>query len=164
MTDYEFKKTFLSSLKSSREASKQLAEFLFQHQVLVSDVQHLELCVVEVMNNAFIHSYDEQEGEPIELECAILSDSKSTHIEMRISDYGRPIKKSVFQEHTNKEIKAPSLFDEDSWMSSGRGLMLISNLVDSFQVLRSGRKNTFVLIKRERRLTTKQSSVTLPSS
>ncbi len=30
MTDYEFKKTFLSSLKSSREASKQLAEFLFQ--------------------------------------------------------------------------------------------------------------------------------------
>ncbi|WP_029827534.1 ATP-binding protein, partial [Vibrio parahaemolyticus] len=57
MIDYEFKKTFLSSLKSSREASKQLAEFLFQHQVLVSDVQHLELCVVEVMNNAFIHSY-----------------------------------------------------------------------------------------------------------
>lgn len=74
------------------------------------------------------------------------------------------LKKSVFQEHTNKEIKAPSLFDEDSWMSSGRGLMLISNLVDSFQVLRCGRKNTFVLIKREGRLTTKQSSVTLPGS
>ncbi|HIF6201615.1 TPA: hypothetical protein ACX3IY_001122 [Vibrio parahaemolyticus] len=49
-------------------------------------------------------------------------------------------------------------------MSSGRGLMLISNLVDSFQVLRCGRKNTFVLIKREGRITTKQSSVTLPGS
>ncbi|HHF3209590.1 TPA: ATP-binding protein [Vibrio diabolicus] len=157
MFQSEFKRTYGGSLTRSRSASKEVAKFLMDNQVSLSTAQSLELCVVELMNNAYIHSYSEIEGKPIDVECRIRCDQMSDFIELRVSDYGASINEMTFNQHKNKQIEAPNLVDDDSWSASGRGLMLVAQLSDQFKLEKEIGKNTFVLVKRSgEKLTTKQ--------
>ncbi|HHX8438113.1 ATP-binding protein [Vibrio diabolicus] len=133
------------------------------NQISLSTAQSLELCVVELMNNAYIHSYSEIEGKPIDVECRIRCDQMSDFIELRVSDYGASINEMTFNQHKNKQIEGPNLMDDDSWSASGRGLMLVAQLSDQFKLEKEIGKNTFVLVKRNgEKLTTKQDLFTPP--
>lgn len=148
MSKSEFKRTYGSSLTHSRSASKDVVRFLMGHQIPLNAIQSLELCVVELMNNAYIHSYSEIEGQPIEVECRVGDDQVSGFVELRVSDCGAPINEKTFIQHKNKQIEAPNLMDDDSWSSSGRGLMLVAQLSDLFKLEKGFENNTFVVVKR----------------
>ncbi|MCA2487811.1 ATP-binding protein [Vibrio alginolyticus] len=150
MSKSEFKRTYGSSLTHSRSASKDVVRFLMGHQIPLNATQSLELCVVELMNNAYIHSYSEIEGLPIEVECRVGDDQVSGFVELRVSDCGAPINEKTFIQHKNKQIEAPNLMDDDSWSSSGRGLMLVAQLSDLFTLEKGFENNTFVVVKRNR--------------
>ncbi|GLR05916.1 hypothetical protein GCM10007906_35040 [Vibrio hyugaensis] len=140
-----FKCTYHTSLETSREASKEVVQFLNQQSVSTQISQTLELCVVELMNNAFIHAYQEQER-TIELVCEVCSDN-NPKVELRITDEGNAIDENTFQSYTSKQIEAPNRFDESSWLPSGRGLMLISQMTDKFTVSHEAGRNCFSVEK-----------------
>ncbi|WP_186174778.1 SpoIIE family protein phosphatase [Vibrio jasicida] len=139
-----FQKSYQASLEVSRQASLELVEFLQQHSVSSHAMQTLELCVVELMNNAFIHAYQEQTGKTVELECE-LTQGEQHNIEVRVFDYGNRISDETFQSYTSKQIETPNLFDEQSWMPSGRGLMLIAQMTDAFSVSHQVERNCFTV-------------------
>ncbi|MET2845156.1 SpoIIE family protein phosphatase [Vibrio owensii] len=143
-TSAVFQKSYQASLEVSRQASLELVEFLQQHSVSSHVAQTLELCVVELMNNAFIHAYQEQTGKTVELECE-LTQGEQHNIEVRVFDYGNRISDETFQSYTSKQIETPNLFDEESWMPSGRGLMLIAQMTDVFSVSHQGECNCFTV-------------------
>lgn len=143
-TSAVFQKSYQASLEVSRQASLELVEFLQQHSVSSHVAQTLELCVVELMNNAFIHAYQEQTGKTVELECE-LTQGEQHNIEVRVFDYGNRISDETFQSYTSKQIETPNLFDEESWMPSGRGLMLIAQMTDVFSVSHQGELNCFTV-------------------
>ncbi|HDM8043006.1 TPA: SpoIIE family protein phosphatase [Vibrio campbellii] len=140
-----FQKSYQASLEVSRQASLELVEFLQQHSVSSHAMQALELCVVELMNNAFIHAYQEQAGKTVELECEVLRGEK-TKVELRVADYGNGIDDDTFKGHIFKQIEAPNLLDEDSWLPSGRGLILIAQMTDVFSVSHQGERNCFTVV------------------
>ncbi|MFV8450260.1 SpoIIE family protein phosphatase [Vibrio campbellii] len=145
-TSSVFQKSYQASLEVARLASLELVEFLQQHSVSSHVAQTLELCVVELMNNAFIHAYQEQAGKTVELECEVLRGEK-TKVKLRVADYGNGIDEDTFKAHISKQIEAPNLFDEDSWLPSGRGLILIAQMTDEFSVCRKAGRNEFTVIK-----------------
>ena len=140
-----FQKSYQASLEVSRQASLELVEFLQQHSVSSHAMQALELCVVELMNNAFIHAYQEQAGKTVELECEVLRGEK-TKVELRVADYGNGIDDDTFKGHISKQIEAPNLLDEDSWLPSGRGLILIAQMTNGFSVSHQGERNCFTVV------------------
>lgn len=71
-----FQKSYQVSLEVSRQASLELVEFLQQHSVSSHAMQALELCVVELMHNTFIHAYQEQAGKMVEFECEVIQREK----------------------------------------------------------------------------------------
>ncbi|MFZ3420777.1 SpoIIE family protein phosphatase [Vibrio harveyi] len=144
-TSSVFQKSYQASLEVSRQASLELVEFLQQHSVSSHVAQTLELCVVELMNNAFIHAYQEQTGKTVELECE-LTQGEQHNIEVRVFDYGNRISDETFQSYISKQIETPNLFDEESWMPSGRGLMLIAQMTNAFSVSHQGERNCFTVV------------------
>ncbi|MCV3264657.1 ATP-binding protein [Vibrio harveyi] len=144
-TSAVFQKSYQASLEVSRQASLEVVEFLQQHSVSSHVAQTLELCVVELMNNAFIHAYQEQTGKTVELECE-LTQGEQHNIEVRVFDYGNRISDETFQSYTSKQIETPNLFDEESWMPSGRGLMLIAQMTEAFSVSHQGECNCFTVV------------------
>jgi sigma-B regulation protein RsbU (phosphoserine phosphatase) len=143
-TSAVFQKSYQASLEVSRQASLELVEFLQQHSVSSHAMQALELCVVELINNAFIHAYQEQAGKTVELECEVIREEK-TKVELRVADYGNGIDDDTFKGHTSKQIEAPNLLDENSWLPSGRGIMLISQMTDEFTVSKKGERNIYIV-------------------
>lgn len=141
-----FKRNYDGSFETSREASKEVIEFLSQQSISNQISQTVELCVVELMNNAFIHAYQEQKR-TIELVCEVCNEN-NPRVELRVIDEGRTIDPETFQHYTSKQIEAPNLFDEDSWLPSGRGLMLIAQMTDAFTVSHKAGRNCFSVVKK----------------
>ncbi|EDP60683.1 SpoIIE family protein phosphatase [Vibrio sp. AND4] len=137
-------KSYQASLETSRQGGRDLLEFLERHSVSHHVAQALELCVVELMNNAYIHAYREQKGNKVELECEV-STGKIAFVELRVADYGLRIDDGVFQRYVEQQIEAPSLFDEVCWLPSGRGLMLIAHMSDSLSVGSQAGRNVFTV-------------------
>ncbi|AUI88277.1 response regulator [Vibrio azureus] len=142
----KMERSYYGSLESSRRASKDVTAFLNVQFVPRNIVQAMELCVVELMNNAFIHSYKEQDGQQIELLCEVFKESEPK-VMISITNFGEAIKESVFQSHVSREIQAPNLLDEASWSASGRGLMLIAEMTDDFYFKTNSYGNTFTVFK-----------------
>ncbi|PNQ53928.1 response regulator, partial [Vibrio agarivorans] len=133
---------YYGSLENSRIASKDVAVFLNVQSIPSTIIQTIELCIVELMNNAFIHSYQEQEEKKIELVCEVFKDSEQKVL-INVTNFGEPIEESLFLSYISKEIQAPNIFDETSWLPSGRGLMLITQMTDDFYFRTNSRGNTF---------------------
>ncbi|MGR5212335.1 SpoIIE family protein phosphatase [Vibrio rotiferianus] len=139
-----FKRCYEASLEVSRQASLDIVEFLSKQSIPDHTAQKLELCVVELMNNAFIHAYQEQSEKTVELECKVIQ-GEQPKIELRVIDYGKCVNDDTFQTCISKQIEAPNLFDEDSWLPSGRGIMLISQMTDEFTVSKKGERNIYTV-------------------
>ena len=141
-----FGSTYSSSLSASREACNELSDFLLASEVECELASQVELCVVEMMNNAFIHAYQEREGLPIELNCEIDSSNPRT-LQIAISDYGSTIPKQELDKKLVNTFVEPDPDDESTWNTSGRGFMIVASLMDSVALETDGNKNTFVLVK-----------------
>ena len=142
-----FGKTYSSSLMASREASEDLDQFWSSVGIGLDLASQLELCVVEMVNNAFIHAYQAQEGMPIELTCKIYNDPSDQQLELRISDYGSVMSQRDLEAKLANPFIEPDPADETTWATSGRGFIIVSSLMDKVELTTTEMKNTFLMVK-----------------
>ncbi|ANU38079.1 ATP-binding protein [Vibrio scophthalmi] len=142
-----FGSTYSSSLDASREASEDLQHFCTRVGISNELAAQLELCVVEMVNNAFIHAYKEQEGQPIELQCEIRTDDSQSVLLMKISDFGSLMPQQELERKLANEFLEPDPEDETTWATSGRGFIIVSSLMDKVELTSEQTKNTFLMVK-----------------
>lgn len=142
-----FGSTYSSSLDASREASEDLQHFCTRVGISNELAAQLELCVVEMVNNAFIHAYKEQQGQAIELQCEIQNDGEQSVLLMAIADYGRVMTQQELEHKLAKEFLEPDPEDETTWATSGRGFIIVSSLMDRVELVSDQKKNTFLMVK-----------------
>lgn len=141
-----FVSTYSSSLDASREACKELNDFWLTVEIDPSLSSQVELCVVEMVNNAFIHAYQEEEGLPIDLLCEVCS-THPKKLMLNISDYGSCMSQQELDKKLNNSFIEADPDDEETWTTSGRGFIIVSSLMDSIALINDGDKNTFVMVK-----------------
>ena len=104
------------------------------------EVNRVELCVVEIVNNAIEHAYGHEKGHKVEV-AAHLDQSGLT---LTVSDWGKPMVKGKLESASLPvDLDDPAL-----WLDSGRGLPIVQSLMDSVYYQRDGDKNSFVMLKR----------------
>lgn len=103
------------------------------------EVNRVELCVVEIVNNAIEHAYGHEKGHKVEV-AAHLAQSALT---LTVSDWGKAMVKGKLESASMPvDLDDPAL-----WLDSGRGLPIVQNLMDSVSYHRDGDKNSFVMLK-----------------
>lgn len=103
------------------------------------EVNRVELCVVEIVNNAIEHAYDHEKGHKVEV-VAHLAQSALT---LTVSDWGKAMVKGKLESASLPvDLDDPAL-----WLDSGRGLPIVQNLMDSVSYHRNDDKNSFVMLK-----------------
>ena len=104
------------------------------------EVNRVELCVVEIVNNAIEHAYGNESGHKVEV-VAHLGPSDLT---LTVSDWGMTMGRGKLESASLPvELDDPAL-----WLDSGRGLPIVHSLMDSVHYQRDGNKNSFVMRKR----------------
>ncbi|MDA0148135.1 ATP-binding protein [Vibrio sp. LaRot3] len=143
-----FFKIYPSSLDASRIASEDLMNYW--QAIGVSDelASQLELCVVEMVNNAYLHAYSGEEGLPVEVECAIEKGDHDTLLKLFISDNGSVMSQQELDSKLDSAFIEPDPCDESTWTTSGRGFIIVSSLMDRVQLFSENSKNTFLMVKK----------------
>ncbi|MGF1754248.1 ATP-binding protein [Vibrio makurazakiensis] len=143
----EFSKEYSSSLDASRLASEDINQYWLDLGLSVGLVTQLELCVVEMVNNAFIHAYHYQEGKPIGLGCTFQLEGDAGTMTMKVYDYGEGMTEQALTKELSKEFVEADPEDESTWGVSGRGFLIVSSLMDTVKLISESPKNTFLLTK-----------------
>ena len=103
------------------------------------EVNRVELCVVEIVNNAIEHAYDYEKGHKVEIVVYL----GPTALTVTVSDWGKPLAKGKLE-----SASLPADPDDPAlWLSSGRGLPIVHSLMDSVNYQRDGNKNSFIMCK-----------------
>ena len=107
------------------------------------EINRLELCLVEVVNNAIQHAYDRQSGHKVEA----LVELSETIFCITVSDWGAvmPAEQLEHQEALQIDPDLP-----DSWLCSGRGLYIVKSLMDGVEYSSHQGKNSLRMIKQLR--------------
>ena len=100
---------------------------------------HLELCVVEAVNNCIMHAYGKQSGQFVEIVVELLPRC----IIFQVSDTG----KSMGALSENLVDIDRQLYDMSSLPERGRGLFIIHKLMDDVTYTGNGQKNTLTMRK-----------------
>lgn len=137
-----FAKHYESSLEVSRHVSDDLTTFFTQSGMAAEVIEQLEQCLVEIVNNAYEHAYLLDDGKPIEVDATICENAE---VVIDIVNYGIPMTDDEFQSAVNKEVVIPDPDDPSSWTISGRGFMIVMQLVDALEYFQEGTKSTFRL-------------------
>ncbi len=102
------------------------------------EVNRIELCLVEIVNNAIEHAYENKPGQKVETQVELTRQSVS----ITVSDWGHsiPEEKLDISSLVREDIQNP-----DSLQSSGRGIYIVKNLMDDIQYYSRDGKNSFVM-------------------
>ncbi|AMO56706.1 hypothetical protein GZ77_03010 [Endozoicomonas montiporae] len=105
------------------------------------EINRLELCLVEIVNNAIEHAYGNEPGHPVEV-CIGLD---KTTMNISVSDWGASIPGNVIKDQEPEEINPDH---PESWLCSGRGLHIVNKLMDTvdYDTTEEG-KNIFTMSK-----------------
>ena len=104
------------------------------------EINRLELCLVEIVNNAIEHAYGNEAGHPVEV-CIGLD---KTIMNISVSDWGASIPNEVIEDHEPEEINPDH---PESWLCSGRGLHIVNKLMDAVDYTSEEGKNIFSMSK-----------------
>ena len=104
------------------------------------EINRLELCLVEIVNNAIEHAYGNEAGHPVEI-CVWL---KKTSMNISVSDWGISIPSDVIDSQEPEEINPDH---PESWLCSGRGLHIVNKLMDDVSYETEEGKNSFIMSK-----------------
>ncbi|WEM43540.1 ATP-binding protein [Photobacterium sp. DA100] len=140
-----FSKQYSSSPDVSREIAADMQEYLQHNQISQEIIDQVELCLVEVVNNAYEHAYQYSNQLPIESSCFFNSNNE---LVFEVSDYGKSMSKEEFNRAINGEFIEPDPDDPETWATSGRGFIIVMQLTDNLEYIKNGNKNTFKLLKR----------------
>ncbi|WP_257265233.1 ATP-binding protein [Endozoicomonas sp. ONNA2] len=106
------------------------------------EVNRVELCVVEIVNNAIEHAYGNEKGHRVEVGVSLLQ----ACILLTVSDWGKPMEQ-------DKLVNRGMSVDPDNpaaWLCSGRGLPIVQSLMDKVEYQTVGDKNSFIMSKQIR--------------
>ena len=107
----------------------------------IEEVNRVELCVVEVVNNAIEHAYKGRENGVVEVD-VVLDPVKS--LEIIVSDRGRAMDTPLSPQQS---MSVPDPDDPDTWLSSGRGLPIVERLMDTIHYESSNGRNSFHMVR-----------------
>ncbi|MGF1776313.1 ATP-binding protein [Vibrio nomapromontoriensis] len=138
-----FSNTYQSAIDVSRVAAEDLKGFWYSRSINENTISELELCVVELVNNAYEHAYASQDGEPIE----VLSRYNENKVIVDITHFGDGMSQAEFRSALEADFIEPDPDDPDTWTTSGRGFIILAALLDDVELTQEGDKNTFTLIK-----------------
>ena len=105
------------------------------------EVNRVELCVVEIVNNAIEHAYGCEKGHKVEVDVNLLKSSLS----LTVSDWGKPM-----EENKLDAKDFPVDVDTTAWLCSGRGLPIVKSLMDKVEYQSVDDKNSFIMSKQIR--------------
>jgi|GEM_PF-4422328 len=142
-----FCKEYNSSLDASRSASEDINEYWLNLGMPAGLVTQLELCVVEMVNNAFIHAYHGQEGKPIGLGCVFKVNGEAGEMTLSVYDHGDAMTDSELEQELAKEFVEADPEDESTWTVSGRGFLIVLSLMDTIKLAKDSTRNTFLMTK-----------------
>lgn len=101
------------------------------------EINRIELCVVEVINNTIEHAYHYERGHDIKID--VLYRPKNTFY-IKVTDYGDKPQKPL-----SSQEKQPLRIDPDdvnSWQCSGRGLAIIEKIMDGVTYYSDNKNNS----------------------
>ena len=125
-----------STFAEVRHASELLQQFCKAHDIAIETQGHLELILVEALNNVVEHAYERQPDGNILIELAKVNNNTV----IKITDQGVAAPGAVM-------IEESSLPDENALPEGGWGLCLIQALADTIEYFRYSDHNTLVLTK-----------------
>ena len=139
-----FEEVYESSLGLSRQAAESLNNYWLEAGISQGLATQLELCVVEMVNNAVIHAYKEQEGFKVVVKCQLVGRDLSIEVIDQGGSYvcegfGFSFVQRIFGSRSN---------DENTWETSGRGFLIVSSLMDDVVMTSEAGHNKFILTKR----------------
>ncbi|WP_257295237.1 ATP-binding protein [Endozoicomonas sp. YOMI1] len=106
------------------------------------EVNRVELCVVEIVNNAIEHAYGNEKGHKVEVGVSLLQ----ACIMLTISDWGKPMD----QGKLGSRDMSVDPDNPAAWLCSGRGLPIVQSLMDNVEYQTVGDKNSFIMSKQIR--------------
>lgn len=140
-----FKQRYDSSDNVARIIAEDVNKFSFENEVSQEVIAQIELCLAELVNNAYEHAYELTDGCPIEVMCYFKGDSE---LVIDVSDFGQSMGREEFKAAVNAEFVVPDPEDESTWTTSGRGFIIIVQLTDSLIYTCEDNKNTFQFHKK----------------
>lgn len=143
----EFNKVYESSLDASRIAAEDLNSYWRLLGINGDLTYQLELCMVEMVNNTFIHAYKKQQGFPIELKCGVILEGDKKRLFICISDQGEGMSQLDLEQKLESHFIEADPDTEETWTTSGRGFLIVSSLMDKVELSVSEGINTFVMTK-----------------
>ncbi|GHA51930.1 ATP-binding protein [Photobacterium aphoticum] len=140
-----FSKQYQSSSEVSRYIAEDMQRFLNSQSVSNEMIEQVELCLVEVVNNAYEHAYQYSDELPIDFSCFFNSEDE---LVIEVSDYGKAMSQEEFSRAVQGEFIEPDPDDPETWTTSGRGFIIVVQLTDGLEYNSVGDKNTFKILKR----------------
>lgn len=102
------------------------------------DVNRLELCLVEVFNNAVEHAYENKDGYIVEIDVNITTN----YMSLVVNDWGLPIPSDCIKATVLEPDCIKNIID---LKDSGRGLYIVKNLMGKIDYCSKDGKNSFRL-------------------
>ncbi len=102
-------------------------------------VNRIELCLVEIVNNAVEHAYTNQPGHIVETVVHL----SETAVSIVISDWGKsiPAEKLDVSSFEKEDRNSP-----ETLHSSGRGIYIVKSLMDEVRYSSKEGKNSFLMV------------------
>ncbi|MGI9279400.1 MAG: ATP-binding protein [Endozoicomonas sp.] len=104
------------------------------------EINRLELCLVEIVNNAIEHAYENEAGHPVQ----VCVDLDKTMMNIAVSDWGQSIPDEVIQDRDELPVDPEH---PETWLCSGRGLHIVNKLMDQVSYETDEGKNSFIMKK-----------------
>ena len=104
------------------------------------EINRLELCLVEVVNNSIEHAYGNKSGSPVSVQVDLMKAS----ISITVCDWGIVMPAEVLATDDQQAID-PDV--PESWLCSGRGLHIVKNLMDTVEYSSHEGRNSLLMTK-----------------
>ncbi|WP_169308408.1 ATP-binding protein [Ferrimonas aestuarii] len=103
----------------------------------------IELAVAEIGNNVVEHAYQDKPGGQLEIRYQQLA----TGIEITLVDSGIPMPEEQIDKVKNPQLVELDLDDPSTWLTSGRGLGIVDQVMDTQSYERLDERNYFRMTK-----------------
>jgi serine/threonine-protein kinase RsbW len=131
-----------SRLENIPKVSTAVNNFCSQIPLNSEEIYGIELCITEAVVNSIKHAYGSTPGNHVEVELTVYPD----YLEIKVRDKGQSMSPSQLEENRGslKEFKAT---DIATIPTSGRGLMIISSIMDDVSYCTENNCNSLIMTK-----------------
>ncbi|MCL1125249.1 ATP-binding protein [Shewanella surugensis] len=140
-----FNRIYPSSLNTSREVSADIIPFWHELELAEELICQMELCLVEIVNNVFEHSYHSVEGDKLEIES--YCEQGNPTLVVKVSDYGTAMPLDLLDDKLTEEFVVPDPEDPETWTVSNRGLRILQELTDKTEYISEIGRNTLTFFR-----------------